>query len=89
MLRFCLGVMSLGIALFLGGQAYWCHELRDIFRACGGSGNTSEVFGLVLPYPIAISLLVALSLIFAFGAIFALLFPAEPTSDSHEAGDTT
>ena len=71
MLRCCLSVMSFGVALLLGTEAYWCPVRRRILRACGGSGDTAEIFGLTLPYPMAMTLLVVLALIFASGAIYA------------------
>lgn len=76
-LRFCLGVMSLGAAIYLGCTAYGCWAVRGILRACGGSGDKAEFLGVTWSYPRGMTLLVVLFLIFAFAAIYAFFFPAQ------------
>jgi hypothetical protein len=44
-------------------------------RSCGGNGDQTEIFGVTLPFPLAIALLLVLFLIFAFAGMYALLSP--------------
>ena len=74
-LRFCLGAMSLGATLCLAWTASWCWSAWGIGRALGG-GDKAKLLGITLPYPIWLMLLGAGTLSFAFGAMYAVLFPA-------------
>jgi hypothetical protein len=72
--------MSLGAAIYLGCAAYWCWAVRGIIRACGGSGDKAEILGVVLPYPIGMTLLVVSRLILAFVAIYAFFIHTQSTT---------
>ena len=72
-LRFCLGLTSLGATLCLGWTAGRCWTVWGIARALGG-GDKAELLGITLPFPIWMTLLGGVTLIFAFGAIYALFF---------------
>ena len=73
MLRSCLGLISVGAAVWFGCNAYWCWTVRRAVRNCGGNGDQTEIFGVTLPYPLGMALLLVLFLIFAFAGIYALL----------------
>ena len=68
--RLCFGVLSLGLAVLLGYEAYWSWVLT--LRGWGGNGL--QLLGVSLSFPVGMSLLVLLTLAFAFGAIYAFFF---------------
>ncbi len=68
-LRLCFGVFSLGMALFLGYEAYWSLALTQRW---GGSGL--QLLGVTLSFPVGMTLLVLLGLAFALGTIYAFFF---------------
>jgi hypothetical protein len=70
-------MLSFGAAICLGFGLYGCWLNRDIARALGGSGEKAQVLGVVLPYPMAMTLLAVFCLLSAFAAIYALFFPAQ------------
>jgi hypothetical protein len=45
-------------------------------RNCGGNGDQTEIFGVTLPFPLGMALLVVLVLLFAFAGIYVLLSTA-------------
>jgi hypothetical protein len=65
--RLCCGVLSLGLALPLGYEAYWSWVLT--LRGWGGNGL--QLLGVSLSFPVGMTLLVLLTLAFGFGAIYA------------------
>ena len=80
MARFCLGMLSLGAALYLGLAAYGCWFNHGLARAVAGLGQKAPIFGVTLPYPFAMTLLIVLCLTFAFAAVYALFFPTHCSS---------
>ena len=68
--RFCLGVSSLGMSVFLGYEAYWSWALT--LRGWGGNGL--QLLGVSLSFPVGMTLLVLLGLAFALGALYAFFF---------------
>jgi hypothetical protein len=79
MARFCLGMLSLGAALYLGLAAYGCSFNHSLALALGG-GPKAHVYGVTMPYPIAMTLLLVLCLTFAFAAVYALFFPTHSSN---------
>jgi Tripartite ATP-independent periplasmic transporters, DctQ component len=79
--RFCLGMVSLGVTICFGYGACLCWFGRDFARALGGRGDTSEILGVTLPYPIMMTLLVVMCVLCAFVAVYALFFPTQSESD--------
>ena len=79
--RFCLGMVSLGATICFGYGAFLCWFGRHFALALGGRGDTSEILGVTLPYPIMMSLLVVMCVLCAFVAVYALFFPTQSDSD--------
>jgi hypothetical protein len=75
MLRLCLGLISGGAAVWFACNAYWCWTVRRAVRSCGRNGAKAEIFGVTLPFPLGMALLVALFLTFAFVGMYALFLP--------------
>ena len=71
LIRVVCGIVGLGAATFLACSAYWCWEIAGNL----GRGNL-EFFGISVPFPLGMTLLIVLSLMFAIGGIYAFLFPA-------------
>jgi len=79
MARFCLGMLSLGAALYLGLAAYGTWFNHGLLNPSGPS-QKADILGVTLQYPIAMTLLVILSLTFAFAAVYALFFPTRSSN---------
>ena len=71
--RVFLGVVSAGMAVFLGYVAYWSWALTIWSASRGWSGSNSlKLLGVTLSFPVGMTLLIVLTLAFAAVAIYAL-----------------
>jgi len=69
MIRSCIALFGLGVAVFLGWMAYACWAVSKNW----GPGNL-DLLGVSVPFPIGMVLLVGLAALFAFGAVYALFY---------------
>jgi hypothetical protein len=70
LVRFCLGVVSLGATIYLGVEVYACSILREF-------GDHAKILGLRVPYSLLIPVLAVLCLLAAFVTVYVFFFPAQ------------
>jgi hypothetical protein len=82
--RYSVGILSLGVAIFQGIFAYGCLLTREIARAVAGphAADKAQILGITFPFPLLMTLLVVLCLLSAFIAVYVLFFPAQSSAEN-------
>lgn len=72
-IRLCFGVLSLGVAVLLGYEAYVSFVVTVWLASHGGASASLQLLGVTMPSSVGMILLVSLALAFASLAVYILL----------------